>query len=235
MLEEILFKIIHYSLVISLAALLSISYPTYGSADSLWKNSKSQASKMLFTDTKATFVGDIVTIIISEQSTSGFENGSKHEKKSNVLSSITNLLFPAATATDSDTDALYQNRQYTGSRAGMHNGTLPSSKWDATQKFEGDGTVDTKSSLEAKIAARVIAVLENDHLLLEGKKTVRVGQEEQTFILSGIARREDIGPDNTIQSQYLANAKIQVDEKGPVMQSQKKGVLTKLWEFIGLY
>jgi len=234
MLEEILFKIIHYSLVISLAALLSISYPTYGSADSLWKNSKSQASKMLFTDTKATFVGDIVTIIISEQSTSGFENGSKHEKKSNVLSSITNLLFPAA-APPASTDTLNENKRYTGSRAGMHNGKLPSSKWDATQKFEGDGTVDTKSSLEAKIAARVIAVLENNHLLLEGKKTVKVGQEEQTFILSGIARKEDIGPDNTIESQYLANAKIQVEEKGPVMQSQKKGVLTKLWEFIGLY
>ena len=234
MIEEILLRIIHYSLIITLAALCSISYPSYGYTESLWKNSKSHSAKMLFTDTKAARIGDIVTIIISEKTQSGYENASEHEKKSNVLSSITNLLFPAA-ATPASTDTMNANKLYTGSRAGMHHGTLPASKWNASQKFEGDGSIDTKSTLEARIAARVVAILENNNLLLEGKKTVKVGEEEQTFILSGIARKEDIRPDNTIESQYLADARIRIDEKGPVMQSQKKGILTKLWEFIGLY
>ena len=234
MLEQILLKIIHLSLLISLAALCSLSYPDPAGAESLWKNSKVRSSQMLFIDTKASRVGDIVTIIISETAKSKYENESENKKKSSVISSITNLLFPAA-APPASTDTLNANRKYTGSRAGQHNGMLPASKWSGDQNFKGEGSLDNVSTVEAKIAARVIAVLPNEQLLLEGKKSVKVGKEEQIFILSAIARQEDILANNTIKSEYLADARIIIDEKGPAAVSTKKGILTKVWEFIGLY
>jgi len=234
MLDAILLKIIHFSLLISLIALCSISYPPKGFCESLWKKSKQPSSQMLFTDTKASRVGDIVTILISETTKSKYENDAEHKKKSSVLSSITNLLFPAAAA-PSSTDALNANKDYTGSRAGMHNGKLPASKWSGDQSFKGEGSIENESTVTAKISARVIAELPNNNLLIEGKRTVGVGEEEETIILSGIIRKEDIKPDNTIESQFLADAKIRIEGKGPVVASQKKGILTKLWEFIGLY
>jgi len=234
MLETILFKIIHISLLISLVALCYISYPQYGNADSLWKKSKSSSSKMLFTNTKASKVGDIVTIIISENTKSKYDNKSDHKKKSSVVSSVTNLLFPAATA-PSSSDEMNKNKPYIGSRMGMHNGTLPSSKWSGNQSFKGEGKIENESNLTASITARVIEELPNDLLLIEGSRTVSVGEEEQKIIISGIIRKEDIAPDNTINSKYIANAKINVIEKGPVASSEKKGILTKLWEFLGIY
>ena len=234
MLESILLKIIHISLLISLAALCYLSHPSYIYSDSLWKKSKKSSSMMLFTDNKAGKVGDIVTIVVSENTKSKYDNKADHKKKSSVLSSVTNLLFPAAKA-PSSTDEMNKNKPYTGSRMGMHNGTLPASKWSADHTFKGSGKIENESNLTASITARVIEELPNDLLLIEGKRTVVVGEEEQIIVISGIIRKEDISADNTIESRLIADAKINVIEKGPAFSSEKKGLLTKIWEFLGIY
>ncbi|MCK5708280.1 MAG: flagellar basal body L-ring protein FlgH [Candidatus Aureabacteria bacterium] len=234
MFEHILIKIIHFSLVVLLLALCSVSNPSRANAESLWKKSKKETSRMLFTDTKASHIGDIVTILISEGTKSEYKNEAENKKKSSVLSTVTSLIFPAA-ASPASSDELNNSKRYTGSRVGMHNGTLPSSKWSGDQSFKGNGSSKNESTVEARIAARVIAVLPNENLLLEGKRSVMVGEEEEIIILSGIVRKEDITPLNTVESQYLADAKIKIQGKGPAAISQKKGVLTKVWEFLGIY
>jgi flagellar L-ring protein precursor FlgH len=232
--DTVLLKIIHLSLVISLAALFSITWPAGLPADSLWKNSKKDTSRFLLVDSKAAHVGDIVVILISQSTKVDFETESENKKTSSVLSTISALLYPAADEPASG-DTLNQNKKYTGSRAGMHNGVLPKSEWDASQNFKGEGTSTNQNTVTTKIAARVIAEFPNDTLLVEGKRQMKVNEEEETVVLSGVIRREDIKANNTIESQYLADANIRIEGKGPAAASQKKGLLTKMWEWLGLY
>jgi flagellar basal body L-ring protein FlgH len=45
-------------------------------------------------------------------------------------------------------------------------------------------------------------------------------------------RPQDIGPDNTISSVYLANASVQVDGKGPIGDRQRKGLISTILHWL---
>jgi flagellar L-ring protein precursor FlgH len=67
---------------------------------------------------------------------------------------------------------------------------------------------------------------------VEGTRTVGVNAEKQKVVISGIVRPQDIGPDNTISSVYLANASVQVDGKGPIGDRQRKGLISTILHWL---
>ena len=62
-----------------------------------------------------------------------------------------------------------------------------------------------------------------------------VGNEEQHIYVSGIVRRRDIDPDNTVPSSRIADAEIEYTGRGDVSDQQRRAwgnrLLAKLWPF----
>lgn len=101
--------------------------------------------------------------------------------------------------------------------------------------FKGSGSTRREGSLDASVTAFVRRVLPNGNLFVEGTKTILVNQEEQYFYISGVIRRIDIAPDNTIQSEMLADAQVEFTGTGVVSDATKQGWLgqffTWIWPF----
>jgi len=73
-------------IVLSTAILPQIAYP-----QSLWHD---DASRSMFADKRASAIGDIITIIVSENSTASKNNETKTEKQSSLTAAITSFLYP---------------------------------------------------------------------------------------------------------------------------------------------
>jgi flagellar L-ring protein precursor FlgH len=152
----------------------------------------------LYSDHKANRVGDIVTIIIAESSRASKSDATQTSKKSGSNGSLSDLF-------------------------GL--GKLPLSVGvDGGSDYSGSGTTTRSGSMDAKISVSVKEILPNGNLVLEGTRNVNVNDDMQTITISGMVRPEDIAPDNTVLSIYMANAEIKY--KGQGQSTQTPGIIT---------
>jgi flagellar L-ring protein precursor FlgH len=82
----------------------------------------------------------------------------------------------------------------------------------------------------AHVAVKIMDVLPNHNLVIEGRRETSFSSEHQTIVLRGIVRPEDIGADNTVLSYNVADATIQIAGKGTVSDTQRKGWFTQIWD-----
>lgn len=207
-------------------------------ATSLWN---SRSSGFLFVDHKARSVGDLITIIIKETVSISKKGETETEKSDSVVGRVASFLFPRAEVLDpatanntSTNDSILVQRGYKGSRFGQHNGVLPAWDWKTEQSFKGGGSIKNDDTFSAKITARIIEVLPNGNMLIEGKKTLLLANEKQNILITGIIRAKDILEDNTIDSEKISDFNVRYEGKGPIGDNQKRGLLTKVWDAFGL-
>jgi flagellar L-ring protein FlgH len=182
------------------------------SADSLWRE---QAPRSMFADKKAYAVGDILTILVQENSTASKDNSTKTSKQSDVDAAIATFLYSPA-----------------GSGLLTHNGQMPALKYSSKQNFNGGGSINNNEQIVAKVAVKVVDVLPNQQLVIEGTRQTSFAGESQDIVLRGAVRTEDISANNTVFSYNVADAKITFVNKGSVTDSQRKGWFTKIWEML---
>jgi flagellar L-ring protein precursor FlgH len=117
----------------------------------------------------------------------------------------------------------------------------PAPQTDGDQRIQGNltqlnrvtGQLDTAESLKFEIAATVSAVLPNGNIVLEAHRVIQNNNEQWMHSLSGICRREDIGPNNIVLSKDIANLRIKKEELGQIRDAYKRGWLTKWWDQFG--
>jgi flagellar L-ring protein precursor FlgH len=179
-------------------------------SQSLWRD---EVSKPMFADKRATSVGDIVTILVQENTSATKKNNTTTAKESAVDAAITSFL-------------------YSPGASGLltKGGTMPALKYDAKNSFAGGGSVDNSQKILASIAVKVIDVLPNKNLVIEGRRETSFSGEHQTAILHGIVRQEDITANNNVFSYNIADAKVEINTKGTVDDSQRKGWFTRIWD-----
>jgi flagellar L-ring protein precursor FlgH len=108
----------------------------------------------------------------------------------------------------------------------------PSIKASGKRNFKGEGTVDRTDSLTARVTAEVIDVKPNGTIVLPGRKKIPTDDEYQQFLITGIARAEDVTADNTVLSTQLADFNLRKTHKGAVRNATKKGLIPKLLDVI---
>ena len=101
-----------------------------------------------------------------------------------------------------------------------------------TSTFQGAGSQNRQETFSTTIAARIIKVLQNGNYFIEGSREVLINGEKQIIHLSGVVRPNDIARDNTIESRFIADAKIMYDTQGELKKSTQKGWGTQLIESI---
>lgn len=172
---------------------------------SLWSDEAQNPMK----DRTARREGDLLTILISESSVATFSASTTASKtqESSAVQDVLRGLF----------GFLDINRSRSSEGSTSSNGT---------------GTTNQNGSLRARLTAEVIAVTPRGHLILEGTRRIVINKETQIFKLTGIVRRDDIAPDNTVLSEAIAQAEIRFEGKGQIADKQRRGVLTQLLDWL---
>jgi len=181
---------------------------------SLWQTSSTGLSD----DLKARRVGDTLTVVVSEQTSASKEASTGTGRSGSVAAGIPNLL-------GMETKLAGLN--------GMDLTKLLSASTDTA--YSGTGSTTRKDNLTATMTARVIDVLSNGNLLIEGRRNVMVNHEDQTIILEGTVRPRDITPDNAINSSLIADARITYSGNGVISDRQRPGwlmnIIDTIWPF----
>jgi len=128
-------------------------------ADSLWTD---DGPKAAIADKRATRIGDILTIIVQENSSSTKDKSTKTSKKNSADMSIQSFLYaPAASSLLT--------------RAG----NFPALKYNASKDFNGGGSIKNNEQMSARVAVRVIDRLPNGNLIVEGRRLTEFSDEKQ--------------------------------------------------------
>jgi flagellar L-ring protein FlgH len=147
----------------------------------------------LASDVRSRYVNDLVTIQVVE-SISAVSGGQLASNRASSLSaSITQLA-----GIKSPTGAL-------ANLLGASSGST----------LTGAGSTTRTATITTALGARVIHVLPNGYLVLEGTKEIQVNSEKQVVTVRGVARPADLA-NNTVLSSNLAQLEVQVNGKGVV-------------------
>ena len=180
---------------------------------SLWQAS----STGLAEDLKARRRGDIVTVVISEQASASKQASTGTARNSTMAAGMPNLL----------------GLEKTPLKGWVDLANLLNLSFDS--KFAGSGSTSRQETLQATISTKVLDVLPNGNLMIEGRRNVKVNNEDQIIVLTGTVRSRDISADNTISSSLIADARINYSGKGIISDRQKPGwlmnVLDSVWPF----
>ena len=197
---------------IILSTALLVLLPGIVKADSLWHD---DTSRPMYADKRGMNVGDIITIAVQETSSANKDNATTTERQSSLSAAISSFLYSPAS-----------------SGLLTKGGALPAMAYNSDHKHAGNGTIKDSESIVAQIAVRIIDVLPNGNLVIEGKRETSFSGERQTIILRGVVRSEDVARDNTVLSYNVADATIQIIGKGTVSDTQNKGWFNRLWDKI---
>jgi len=105
----------------------------------------------------------------------------------------------------------------------------PQTSGDPRARGSLDSTLRTNAELETaafiqfNITATVVDIRPNGNLVLEAHSTVQDNNEVWEASLSGIVRREDIAPDNTVFSEKIAELSIHKRETGHINDAYRRG------------
>jgi flagellar L-ring protein precursor FlgH len=182
---------------------------------SIWQSS----SVSLTEDMKARRRGDTVTIVISETASASKEAKTGTSRDSSVSAGIPALM------------GLQNNGFVKNNFADL--AKLISASTGSS--FKGAGSTSRQENLNATITARVVDVLPSGNLMIEGRRNIRVNEEDQIIVLEGTVRSRDIAPDNTVNSIYIADARISYSGRGIISDRQSPGwlmnIIDKVWPF----
>ena len=79
------------------------------------------------------------------------------------------------------------------------------------QQLAGTGQTSRQTVLTTSLSARVVEVMPNGNLVIEGTKDILVNSERQWVLVRGVIRPSDLGPANSIRSEKIAGFEILVN------------------------
>lgn len=177
-----------------------------------------QRAEYLFADNRATRVGDIVMVHIVEMTEASSEAETTADKESTV---------------DVGVDSFFGKSKFLGLPGAV--GETPLVGASTTNEFDSTGETTRETRIQATVAARVVRVLPNGLMEVRGGREVRVNDENQIIFVSGLIRARDIGPNNAISSNQLADAKIHLYGRGVLADKQHPGwmarIIDNVWPF----
>lgn len=177
---------------------------------SLWNEGRGS----IYEDTRANYVGDTVIVDIVENSSSSMDVNSDSSRDSSMSIGIPTMTFGNKTTT-----SILGPLSAPG-------GTMLGTSF--SNSVTGEAESDRSGQVTASIAARVVEVLPNGNLSLFGRRAMKVDNEVQYIVVTGVVRPQDISASNRVDSTYLADSRIEYYGKGALSDKQKPGWGTRL-------
>lgn len=180
----------------------------------------SSRSKNIYQDSRAKDIGDIVLVKIVETSSGKKTAETTTSRDSSLKGGISSL---------------FGFESWLTGEGGKHTPSLTSMNSSIAKDFTGTGETKRDSTVTATLSARVVDVSMDGNLVIRGYREVRVNNETQHLILSGLVRPQDISKDNSILSSYIADARVEYTGTGALASKQQPGWLANaldvIWPF----
>ena len=174
----------------------------------------------MVSDQVAHGLGDLVTVVVDLQNTINKNQNTTTAKTTSASSVLTSLVYPNP------------NNQSNGWNFLNNQGQPPTTAWNSSLAFNGGGTLANQETASTTIEAQIIEVEPNGVFRIQAYRHSKAGGEDTSMVLTGLLRREDLSSTNTVSSSRLINLQIIQKGKGAISEDQKKGWLTKIYEFI---
>lgn len=171
------------------------------------QNMRQNAYFSLFSDQKATYVGDAITIIVVESSLATNKAQTKSGRQSDL-------------SFDASGEVLKNTVPPLNVGIGSNN------------EFQGSGSTESSGMIQTKISATIDSVLTNGNLVIRGSKKITINGEEQLINIKGIVRTSDVRADNSVLSYNISDAEISFEGTGLIDDAQSPGWLTKFFHWI---
>lgn len=152
------------------------------------------------TDLRAHTVDDLVTVVVNENA-NAVSTGTTKTQRASSASSQTTALGGTLSAANPLANLLNTNNN---------------------TQLNGQGTTSRQTTLTTTLTARVIDVLPNGYLVIEGHKTVLVNSENQVVTLRGVVRPVDLSTANSVASDSIGQMELQINGKGVVNDSIRR-------------
>jgi flagellar L-ring protein precursor FlgH len=175
---------------------------------------QSNGGLSLFEDKRAHRIGDVITIVLSESTTSSKKADSSIKKDDSVSLDAGVVL---------------------GAQPKIGNVNMATSV-NPKRQFDGAASADQSNTLAGTITVMVSDVLPNGLLEVRGEKWMTLNRGEEFIRIRGYVRPEDVLPDNTISSKKIADVRIAYSGNGELAESNKQGwasqfFSSKWWPF----
>ncbi|MBK5942836.1 MAG: flagellar basal body L-ring protein FlgH [Halorhodospira halophila] len=164
-----------------------------------------QRSMRLFEDRSARRTGDLITVVIEEETAGDRSINSEMARQQEAD-------IPAPQIGGEDLEIF--GRPFAFEQEGE-------------ASFEGGGSADQETNLTGTINAVVVDTTPNGHLVIRGEKNVRVSQGQETLRISGIVRTDDVGANNEVSSNRVANMQVGYTGEEALSDSAQPGWLTR--------
>jgi flagellar L-ring protein precursor FlgH len=189
--------------------------PSSSSDGSLWQD------RSMVADLRARGINDLVTIRITESTSAKLKGdvatsrvGANSLKATSYLSKLVPRDGTATSAT-----------------------TPPSSTstTSTNTSFKGNGTTDRSEVFSSTITTRVVKVLNNGNLIVEGYRDIQLNNETQRLYISGMVNPAQLDTNSSISSSQVAELRLLYGGKGVVDETTKPGYLSRMinlaWPF----
>jgi flagellar L-ring protein precursor FlgH len=163
-------------------------------------------SRTLFEDRRARYVGDTLTIVISERTAASTQSNTGINRSGSISASTPTI-------------------------QGLPGKSLQSLSLSASSSatFEGKGEAAANNVFNGNITVTVVEVLGNGNLLVSGEKQIAIGHGTEYIRLSGIVNPYFISTANSINSANVADARIEYKAAGAISEAQVMGWLARFF------
>lgn len=180
--------------------------PKRAESASLWKRDHTG----FFGDHRAADVGDILTITIQIDDQARMRNESERSRSSGA-----ELGQPTILGYESRLDRILPGLNADDLPAG------PLVDLSGNSSSRGGGSINRQERISLKVAAMVIQKLDNGNMVVAGRQEVKVNNELRELRVAGIIRPVDIGMDNSIPYDRIAEARITYGGRGQISRVQQ--------------
>lgn len=153
--------------------------------------------------------GDILTVLLNESTSASKSSGTSFAKSS------------AASVAD----------QTVAGSGFLGTGITLNGNVTSSVDFDGASDADQSNQLNGSITVTVADVLANGNLQIRGEKWLQLARGREYIRISGLVRKEDITPSNTIDSTRIADVRITYSGTGELADANEAGWLTRF--FVG--
>lgn len=168
---------------------------------------QSGGGRPLFEDRRARYVGDTITIKITESTSASTKSNDKLDRSNVQKASL-------------------------GGATGMAGKILPADfglTTSSSTAFSGKGEAANNNAFTGSITATVIDVLPNGNLLVSGEKQLAIGHEQEFVRLSGVVNPSFVDFSNSIDSSKVADARIEYKSAGQISEGLAMGWLARFF------
>ena len=184
-----------------------VALPAQASPGAIYQGGGSSGMS-LFADRRARDVGDLLTIQLVENTTAQTNASTQMGKESSIDIGAPRVF--GAPVTIGGRDVL------SASAAG-------------SRDFDASGRSAQSNRLQGNVTVTVVQRLPNGNLVVEGSKQIRLNQGNELVQVQGIVRPADIGPDNTVMSSRVGDARIVYGGRGAIAQTNAMGWLGRFF------